>query len=81
MLNEAQLAKAVQDGIITDAQLKELKSLASPETASASQAETVEDEAPRFFRSFNDIFIGMGVAILGFALKYRLHLLARGMTL
>jgi hypothetical protein len=78
MLNEAQLAKAVQDGIITDAQLKELKSLASPEAASASHSQTVEDEAPRFFRSFNDIFIGMGVAILGFALKYAVALVGKG---
>jgi len=78
MLNEAQLAKAVQDGIITDAQLKELKTLASPEALSTSQAQTVEDEAPRFFRSFNDIFIGMGVAILGFALNYAVALVGKG---
>ncbi len=78
MLNEAQLAKAVQDGIITDAQLKELKTLASPEAPSASQAQTVEDEAPRFFRSFNDLFIAMGVGILGFALNYAIDLVGKG---
>lgn len=78
MLNEAQLTKAVQEGIITDAQLKELKTLASPETPSASQAQTVEDEAPRFFRSFNDLFIAMGVGILGFALNYAIDLVGKG---
>ena len=78
MLNEAQLTKAVQEGIITDAQLKELKTLASPEAPSASQAQTVEDEAPRFFRSFNDLFIAMGVGILGFALNYAIDLVGKG---
>lgn len=79
MLNEAQLVKAVQDGIITDAQLKDLKNLASSEAQAPKEdqnsTQVVEDEAPRFFRSFNDIFIGMGVAILGFALNYATALL------
>lgn len=80
MLNEAHLSKAVQEGIITDAQLQELKKLAASQinAASLEAADTVEDEAPRFFRSFNDIFIGMGVAILGFALNYTIDLVGKG---
>ncbi len=69
MFNETHLAKGVDAGIITVAQRDKLVELASGETSAASGA-VARDEAPRFFRSFNDIFIGLGVAILGYALSF-----------
>lgn len=80
MLNEAQLTKAVKEGIITDAQLKELKTLTASQDDQKTSSEDVfvRDEAPRFFRSFNDIFIGMGVKILGFAMIYTVSLVGKG---
>lgn len=69
MFNETHLAKGVEAGIITAAQRDRLVALANGETADASTA-VARDEAPRFFRSFNDIFIGLGVAILGYALNF-----------
>lgn len=82
MLNEVQLAQAVKDGIITDAQLQDLKGLANTSQVETKNQTTktvaAEDEAPRFFRSFNDLFIGMGVAILGFALSYSHDLISKG---
>lgn len=72
MLNEKQLAEAVEKGIISDAQFKELKQLSGAQSGTSSHQDDLvaQDEAPRFFRSFNDIFIGLGVGILGYALHY-----------
>lgn len=68
MLNEAQLAQAVEKNIITDEQRNKLLELIG---ASAHDERLVAfDEAPRFFRSFNDLFIGLGVGILAFAVGY-----------
>ena len=80
MLNETQLSEAVRKGIISEAQLADLKQLAGSDGSSvasrpdAHSQQLAEDEAPRFFRSFNDLFIGLGVAILGYALNYSFSL-------
>ncbi len=60
------LSAAVDQGIISAQQQTELADFFAgkrDETATVAR-----DEAPRFFRSFNDLFIGLGVAILAFAL-------------
>jgi len=60
------LSKAVEEGIISAQQEKELVSFFQEQAVDTPSV--ARDEAPRFFRSFNDLFIGLGVAILGFAL-------------
>ena len=62
MLNEKQLERAVERGIITDDQRSSLLELVATETDKDRMV--AFDEAPRFFRSFNDLFIGLGVGLL-----------------
>ncbi len=59
------LKEAVEKGIISLEQKEQLLALFSEQGLSSPAA---RDEAPRFFRSFNDLFIGLGVVILGWAL-------------
>ena len=73
MFDVSHLSKAVDQGIISSEQKEQLISFfQAQETPELSVA---RDEAPRFFRSFNDLFIGLGVAILGYALSYALGLI------
>ncbi len=60
------LKRAVEAGVLTDQQHQELVAFLKADPSAAGAV--ARDEAPRFFRSFNDLFIGLGVAILGFAL-------------
>lgn len=81
MFDVSLLARAVTEGIISADQRDKLVALERDEASAASQAlndQPVRDEAPRFFRSFNDLFIGLGVAILGFALNYGAELISGG---
>lgn len=99
MLTEAQLAKAIEQGIISSEQAQQLELIvlqdikdnigkqsaevapAPDETPGTAPGETqqtraVRDEAPRFVRSFNDLFVAMGVGVLGFAVFYALKLVS-----
>ena len=60
------LKRAVEAGVLSDQQHQDLIAFLKADPAGAGAV--ARDEAPRFFRSFNDLFIGLGVAILGFAL-------------
>lgn len=66
MFDPAALSLAVEKGIISPEQKEQLLALLSEQRSSNSVA--ARDEAPRFFRSFNDLFIGLGIFILGWAL-------------
>jgi hypothetical protein len=81
MFDKSLLSRAVESGIISAEQRDKLIAFAVSEDSGLAMdegASAVRDEAPRFFRSFNDLFIGLGVAILGFALKYGAELVASG---
>lgn len=71
------LERAVKAGIITGEQNAKLQAFF--DNGAAASAQAARDEAPRFFRSFNDIFIGIGVIILGFAMTYALDLFSADM--
>ncbi len=60
------LERAVKAGIITAEQNKQLAVFLG--SAGAEMPHAARDEAPRFFRSFNDLFIGLGVVIFGYAM-------------
>ena len=63
MNSEKQLDEAVARGIITEDQRNTILA----DVPDGDQL-VAFDEAPRFFRSFNDIFIGLGVVLLGVAI-------------
>jgi len=73
MVSNRDLLLGVERGIISQDQLAQLVSLASetaaentPETLQNPEAEReAEDEAPRFIRSFGDLFIAIGTGFLG----------------
>lgn len=73
MVSNRDLLLGVERGIISQDQLAQLVSLASeaeennsPETFQQLDAEReAEDEAPRFIRSFGDLFIAIGTGFLG----------------
>lgn len=80
MFDLSLLSRAVEKGIISAAQREQLVALAGEAegAAPAGQQDVVRDEAPRFFRSFNDLFIGLGVVILGYALNFGATLVSGG---
>lgn len=69
------LGKAADKGIISTQQKDEL--IAFFQAQSDEAPRVARDEAPRFFRSFNDLFIGLGVVLLGFALSYATELIPK----
>ena len=80
MFDLSLLSRAVETGIISAAQREQLLALAGEAESAGETAhpDVVRDEAPRFFRSFNDLFIGLGVVILGYALNFGATLVSGG---
>jgi len=72
MVSNRDLLLGVERGIITQAQLAQLVSIASdvreeqtPPDLQQNALREAEDEAPRFIRSFGDLFIAIGTGFLG----------------
>ena len=72
MLKIEDLNRAVAAGIISAEQKQALldffNQTSDDPDSQAINTLVARDEAPRFFRSFNDIFIGLGVVIFGYAM-------------
>ena len=73
MVSKSDLERGVEQGIISPDQLNKLASITSESSdGNRSQADfsqdalrEAEDEAPRFIRSFGDLFIAIGAGFLG----------------
>jgi len=73
MVSKSDLERGVEQGIISPDQLNKLASIVSedgdgntPQTELSQDAlREAEDEAPRFIRSFGDLFIAIGTGFLG----------------
>src|SRR5262245_52044597 len=69
MLREEDLTVAVAEGIVTEPQAAALRALAQ-QRAKARAAMHGDDERFRFLRSFNDIFLTVGIALSGVGLAF-----------
>ena len=70
MISDATLGSAVDQGILTAAQVEQLIAL---ERQSARRTEPVDDEKLRFISGFGDVFVTMGLALFVGALGYFIH--------
>ncbi len=72
MVSKSDLERGVEQGIISPDQLNKLAAIVSDDEGSAAMQSLqrdilreAEDEAPRFIRSFGDLFIAIGAGFLG----------------
>jgi len=76
-MNAAQIEKALEAGIITSAQASAMRAQL-PQTQSTSSAQIGNEEDMRFLRSFSDVFIAIGLVLLGLGVSGLVGLLGGG---
>ena len=74
-----QITKALEAGIISEAQAKTMRAKAG--TAETDLAQIGNEDEMRFLRSFSDVFIAIGVGIFGFGLSVVASLMGGGLFL
>ena len=73
-----QITKALEAGIISEAQAKTMRAKAG--TAETDLAQIGNEDEMRFLRSFSDVFIAIGVGIFGFGLSVVASLMGGGLS-
>jgi len=73
-----QITKALEAGIISEAQAKTMRAKAG--VAESDRAQIGNEDEMRFLRSFSDVFISIGVGIFGFGLSVVAGLFGGGVS-